>query len=1006
MTTTTENEKTMQRAERVLREYLPDALYRNTEPVSIEAWKVGGEPVDFKTAKAATYQPFNIGDTWGAPWDTWWIHVSGTVPASWVDEGTQPELVVDLGKIGRGPGFQAEGLVRDADGTVIKAVEPYNDRVPLPAPGQSFEFYIEAAANPQIGQGGRHTPTEMGNEGVQDGPELYRLMRLEMGQLDLEVWNLIQELQVLCGLSNELDSTRTRHAEIMAAISDSLDAIDIADVKDSAKDARKALVDVLASPAVNDGHTVYAIGHAHIDSAWLWPLRETKRKVARTFSNAVELGDEDPDYIFAASSAQQYQWLKQNYPGVFKEVQRKVREGQFIPVGGMWVESDAMLTGGESLVRQFVQGMKFFNENTGGAAPIVWLPDSFGYSGAFPQIARLAGIQYFLTQKISWNDTNVFPHHSFLWQGIDGTEIFTHFPPSDTYNAHISPAEVALSERQYSEKGNGGKSSLMLFGWGDGGGGPTREMMAAARLQSNLEGSPKVKVASPIEFFDNASSEIREMPRWNGELYLEKHRGTGTSESNTKQGNRRCEALLREAEMWATYATVETGVAYPYDKLQDIWQKVLLYQFHDILPGSAIAWVYAEVERSQRQLISELNDIIHEAIVSLCGEGNLELKANAGPLPQEGIASTAIDEPHLDGRISVHGEINGIVLENDAVSYTLDEQGRIISAFDKRAGRETIDSELPGNDLQLFGDAPSHYDAWDIEKSYQRMRVERARKVSSCRIVEQSVEVSGTIGSSGYSQKLALDNDTNMLRIHTHVDWRESDKLLKQAFPVNLYAKQASCEIQYGHLDRPIIKNTSWDEAKFESSAQRWVHVADGDFGVSVANASSYAYDFEQVRLSNGRPGTLIRASLLRATHYPTPRADVGEHDFDIAFGIGTTLGDAIRAGYRMNVPARLVKVDHGVPPFLSLDNSNVLLEAVKMAEDQSGDVVVRLYEASGTSSHAHLSTGFPYQEVREVGLLESECDAVQNAVTEQDGSVIGLSLHPFQIVTLRFCRK
>ena len=489
--------------------------------------------------------------------------------------GTRPELVVDLGRIGLGPGFQAEGLARTADGKVVKAIEPYNAWVPLPEPGEEFEFYIEAAANPQIPNGFPYLPTDLGDEGVKDGPELYRMQRMDASLLDLEVWHLTQELKILLGLGKETDPQRTRHADIMMALEHAVDLIDPNDVHGTSAQARAALVEVLSAPAPDKGHTAFAVGHAHIDTAWLWPLRETKRKVARTFSNVVELSDEDDDFVFAASSAQQYKWLKENYPEVFSEVKRKVDEGKFVPVGGMWVECDANMPSGESLARQFLQGTRFFEENLGGCSPVVWLPDSFGYSGAFPQIAKLAGFKYFLTQKISWNDTNTFPHHTFLWQGIDGTEIFTHFPPSDTYNSDMSAADVAKSERQYSEKGKGA-SSLMLFGWGDGGGGPTREMLASAHLQKSIEGAPKVRISTPEEFFEQAERELKNPSRWNGELYLELHRGTLTSQSHTKHGNRRCESLLREAEMWATAATVLEGREYPYEELAEIWQRTLL----------------------------------------------------------------------------------------------------------------------------------------------------------------------------------------------------------------------------------------------------------------------------------------------------------------------------------------------------------------------------------------------------------------------------------------------
>ena len=1008
MTTTTYSEKVLNRLERLIRQHLSDALYCSTAPVQIEAWKVGGEPVSFNAALQGEYRPFHVGDSWGAAWDTWWMHVTGEVPADWADvPDTRPELLVDLGRIGLGPGFQAEGLVRRAeDGTVIKAIEPYNGWVPVPEPGQPLDYYIEAASNPQIPNGFPYLPTHLGDEGVKEGPELYRLQRLELGLLNLTVWNLIQELKVLSGLVNEIDPTRTRHAVILKALENAMNALDTMDIAGTAAEARKRLVDVLSAPAPK-GHTVYSVGHAHIDTAWLWPLRETRRKVARTFSNVVELADEDSSLIFAASSAQQYKWLKENYPDVFAGVTRKIAGGQFVPVGGMWVECDANLPGGESLVRQFVQGMRFFKENTGVVSPVAWLPDSFGYSGAFPQIARLAGCKYFLTQKISWNDTNTFPHHSFLWQGIDGTEIFTHFPPSDTYNSDASPADVARSEKQYSEKGDG-SSSLLLFGWGDGGGGPTREMLASAKLQASLEGAPQVRITSPVEFFEQAERELVNPPRWVGELYLELHRGTSTSETNTKQGNRKSESLLREAELWATAATVHAGCPYPYEELEEIWQKVLLYQFHDILPGSAIAWVYAEVERSYRDIEMRLERIIADSIKSLAGEGDTPLAVNAGPFSQEGVASCAIDVREPERSVEVERNDDGTVtLSTAKSSFTIDCNGLVVSAVDLRTGRDAIVPGMPGNDLQLFVDAPTQWDAWDIDKTYEDMRLASAIVDSFDVGAAGVITLAGIIGKSPYTQSIHLDPQTDALHISTHVDWRESDRLLKQAFPVAVHTTEAVSEIQFGHISRSVTSNTSWDEARFETAAQRWVHVSEGDFGVSVANHANYGHDIHQIAMPDGRPGVRIRLSLLRATHFPVPHADVGNHDFEMTFAVGTGIGDAIEQGYRINVPARHVLGDHAVPPFVSVSGNNVLVESVKLAEDRSGDVIVRLYESSGSQSQATLRTGFDWSEVSEVGLLEEACEAVRPAITDYAlGRSIDLQMHGFQIATLRLHRR
>ena len=687
----------------------------------------------------------------------------------------------------------------------------------------------------------------------------------------------------------------------------------------------------------------------------------------------------------------------------------------------MWVECDANLPSGESLTRQFLYGTKFFRREFGSLQPVAWLPDSFGYSAALPQIAKLAGNRYFLTQKISWNDTNTFPHNTFLWRGIDGTSIFTHFPPSDTYSAEMTPEEIALGERQYSEKGRG-RSSLMLFGWGDGGGGPTREILEAIRLQRDLEGSPKVQISTPIEFFEQAESELENPPVWEGELYLELHRGTYTTQKNMKQGNRRNESLLRTAELWATSAAVRSGVQYPYEQLESLWRQLLLLQFHDVLPGSSIAWVHTQAEEMHQRISSEAQKIIDQSLSVLAGTGNQSLLANAGPFIQQSVASAAIAVIPLDratcrGRVRNLTAVNSanssclddvVELSNERVRFTLNGNGQVISAINIVNGRNVVNPDMPANTLQLFVDFPAAWDAWDIDKSYPHSPCPSAR-VDVLTARGDTVTLSGTIGDSQYTQDIWLDSDVDALTIRTTVDWRESNRMLKLAFPTAVHASSADSEIQYGHLSRPITANTSWDEARFETSAQRWVRVGEPDFGVAVANDGSYGHDIRQIDLPGGSCGTQIRVSLLRSPHYPDPHADIGIHTMTVSFSIGTSMEDAIRQGYRLNVPVQTILGDHPVESLLNVQGKGVVVEAVKLAEDRSGDVIVRLYEALGNHSAASLHTTFPWRDVVEVGLLEESCDAVKPTISAVKGpkhgelAQIDMMFAPYQIVTLRF---
>lgn len=1033
-------------------QHLTNALYRATAAVkTIEAWKVGGEPVSFAQAQkawhAGKFSPMNIGDSWGAAWDTWWIHVTGTVPSSWEShQNCTPELVVDLGSSHLGPGFSCEGTVYRPDGTVIKAVEPFNDIVPLPAPGHDFDMWIEAAANPEIPNGFPYYPTDLGDEGVKSGPELYRLTRLDMGLLDRPVWLLNRQMGVLLGLARQLPADRARRAQILTALQNAADELDTNNISGTAAAASTRLKSVLTRPS--DGtFTVWASGYAHIDTPWLWPERETPRKVARTFSNQLWLMDRDPQYTFVATSAQHYAWLKAQHPDLFERVKTKVSAGQMIPIGGMWVESDANLPSGESLARQFLLGTSWFDKEFGFCSPVAFLPDSFGYSGNLPQIMRLAGNKYFVTQKISWNDTDRFPHTTFLWKGIDGTSIYTHFPPSNKYNSDLSPADVAASEKNDTEKGSA-SSSLLLFGWGDGGGGATREMLEDAHLQASLLGSPTVKLGSPEDFFTANEKETREanpfgLPTWTGELYLEQHRGTTSSEANTKHGNRECESLLRAAELWATQAYIEAGLAYPYDELRAIWEQVCLYQFHDTLPGSSIAWVYAEVEREQKKLEAQIRDIIRRSLRALTGSGSLPLTANAGPITQLGVPAGAIAQPIQPSTqstasnacsTSIQTASDGsshYVFDSPDVRYTVTSEGQIVSALDHHTNRDAIDPQHPANVLQLFRDNPSEFDAWNIDENYYRMPQPGARDRQvqwdpSAHNGLGELTVRGAIGHSQFTKTISLDPDTFALHIATHIDWNESDRVLKLAFPLALQTDHETSEVQFGHISRPIITNTSWDEARYEYAMQRWCRVCEnGGFGVGIANHVIYGHDVKPFRRSNGLPGTRIRLTLLRASHFPVPHADVGPHNFEVLFKPGTTLKQTIQMGYRISVPAQHVCGQHPVAPLFTItpsdltsktsEASGVLPEAVKMAEDRSGDIVVRLYESIGQQERAQLTTHFAWKSVSEVDLVEKPNDAVQPAIdrkasdtttsSDNQPASIELTVHPFQIVTLRFHR-
>lgn len=1001
------------RIERFIGERVRPAIYRDSVALDLEAWEVPDEPVPFAEAVGQDFEAFSTGQTWGKPWGTTWFHVTGTVPAAWAEllrdgfDG-RVELVVDLGFLSGQAGFQAEGLVFAPDGHILKAIEPFNNYVPLDiAPGGTIDLYIEAASNPDVGSDWGFRPTPVGDKATAGVEPIYRLRRVDVALLDTTVWELDRDLWTLTGLVDELSSELPRQAEILRALENVVDGMDPDDVSGTAADGRATLAPVLAQPAYASAHKVIAVGHAHIDSAWLWPVRETIRKCARTFSNVLDLMDSDPDFVFACSSAQQYAWMKEHYPELFERIRVRALEGRFVPVGGMWVESDTNMPGGEALARQLIAGKAFFMREFGIEPLEVWLPDSFGYTGALPQIVAASGSRYFLTQKTSWNETNLMPHHTFSWEGIDGTRVFTHFPPVDTYNSVLSGEELAKAQRQYSEKG-ASNVSLVPFGYGNGGGGPTREMLAAASRLGSLEGSPTVELASPRAFFEEAEQDYPNPPVWSGELYLEFHRGTYTSQAKTKAGNRRSEHLLREAELWASTAAVRAGAEYPYEKLTELWHTVLLLQFHDILPGSSIAWVHQQAESSYASVAERLEAIIAEAIGNLSSEASGDggpVAFNASPFAVSGVPALSAGRPAASGGATAEQADGGFVLRNGAIRVAVDSRGLITSLVDETTGRDAVPEGQPGNLLQLFRDTPTQWDAWDLDDHYQR---------SGTDLVDaESVELVGTddsrvavrvvrrFGASTVEQVLSLDGDSAAVDIVTTVDWHERQKLLKLAFPLDVHADRAASEIQFGHIYRPTHSNTSWDAARFETCAHRWVHVGEPGFGVTVANDSTYGHDITRRTSPSGGSHTLVRQSLLRAPVFPDPTADQGRHVLRTSVRLGEDILDAADEGYRLNLPLRVVEGAAVSAPLVVSDSPAIVIESVKLAEDRSGDLVVRAYEARGARASGRIIVDAGVAGIVETDLLEREI-AEPTALAAVGGAAADLRLRPFQIVTLR----
>ncbi|MFJ8079354.1 alpha-mannosidase [Streptomyces sp. NPDC096205] len=995
------------RLRRVLDERIRPAVYPESMPLEVAVWHAPDEPVPVAEGLAAEPAPIEVGARWGAPWGTSWFRVTGTVPEAWA--GRTVEAILDLGFDENMPGFQCEGLVYRPDGTPVKGLNPRNQWVRIGAPvegGEEVRLHVEAASNPVILDYHPFRPTRLGDKDTAGSEPQYTLARMDLAVLDETVWQLVIDLEVLGELMAELPVDSPRRHEILRAIEKALDVIDLQDVNGTAEQARSHLRPALAAPAVPSAHRISAVGHAHIDSAWLWPLRETVRKVARTTANMTALLEDEPEFVFAMSQAQQWAWVKEHRPEVWARVRKAVTDGRFVPAGGMWVESDTNMPGSEAMARQFVHGKRFFLDEFGIENDEAWLPDTFGFAAGLPQIIKAAGAKRLLTQKISWSQTNKFPHHTFRWEGIDGTRIFTHFPPVDTYNCSMKGSEIAHAARNFKDKGVA-RHSLAPTGWGDGGGGTTREMIAKAARLRDLEGSATVVWETPRDFFDKAEAEYPEPPVWVGELYLELHRATLTSQAQTKQGNRRSEHLLREAELWAATAAVRSGFPYPYEELDRIWKTVLLHQFHDILPGSSIAWVHREARRTYARVAEDLHAIIDAAQRALAGEGTRELAFNSAPHGRNGVPAGGAGTPTAARPVEPTPRVGGgFVLDNGLLRVEIDAQGLVVSAYDIDADRETIAPGRAAGLLQLHPDFPNMWDAWDVDKFYRNTVTDLTDADEVTATEAGGVRVMRSFGGSRVTQVLTLAPGERRLVLDTEVDWHETEKFLKLAFPLDVHAERYASETQFGHFHRPTHTNTSWEAAKFEACNHRFVHVAEPGWGVAVVNDSTYGHDVTRTVRSDGDLGTTttVRVSLLRAPRFPDPETDQGVHRFRHALVPGADIADAVREGWRVNLPERHLTGAREVAPLVTVDQDAVVVTAVKLADDGSGDVVVRFHEAHGGRCRATLTPGFEFAEVQVTDLLErplAEVPAPRN-----DGRRIAVRLRPFELVTLRLRRS
>jgi len=1026
--------------------FIKPLVYRSEVPLEITAAAVGGEPISYDAALELDYQPFKEGDAWGARWDTTWFRFRGVVPADW--EGGPVVAAINL-SFEEGEGFGREGIVY-LEGQPVIAVNRNRQAVPLledARGGEEIDFYVEAAANPVAQMFWGDNDLLMPDFG---GKPLFKLRHARLSTYDPEAFQLQMDFEACSQAMFELPENQPRRGQLRRALNQACHELDLGN-PECIPAARAALKDVMSRSNGDTIHQITAVGHAHIDTAWCWPLRETIRKCARTFSTALRYMEKYPDYKFVCSQPVQYLWMKEHYPSIYEDIKAAVKRGQWELVGSMWVEADCNITSGESLIRQVLHGKHFFQQEFGVETKDLWLPDVFGYAAALPQILRKSNIDCFLTQKISWSDTNKFPHHTFHWEGLDGSQIFTHFPPVDTYNCGLDAKELMHSMQNFQDNDRANRA-LIPYGFGDGGGGPTVEQIEKARRWEDFEGMPQVELGTVVDFFAKAKKDAIDPPVWRGELYLELHRGTLTSQAYTKMMNRRCELLLRDAEMLQVIAeSLGSGDLINKDPAEEIpvydvpghiaskdghitdmaldraWKLLLLNQFHDIIPGSSIHWVYEDckvdypnVEKialavraaGMEFLASKVNtsDFTDPVIAfnSLSQNRSEVIELDSGDLvyaetPQCGYTVLEAKDASTPDWVSevCAEELNdgSVVIDNGLIRIHIDDQGHIVSFVDEDADREVITKGKKGNLFQIHKDYPNRWNAWDVDVFY-RDECTDLDSGGSIKLVKASplravVEVTRAFGKSSYTQEIVVSAGTKRVDFHTDIDWQERDRLLKVAFPVEVSCLRATYEIQYGHVERNTHSNTSWDMAKFEVPAHKWADLSEGDYGVALINNCKYAYDID---------ANIMRLTLLKAANAPDPVADLGRHQFSYALFPhegGVQDGNVIEEAYAFNVPLVLHKTSahkgelNAKEEFFGVDRPGVFIEAVKKAE--AGDsAIVRVYEGNNTRGLVQLSSALGAQEINEVNLMEQPLD--QSSVVQ--GGEIEFKIRPFEIRT------
>lgn len=992
---------------------LARTIYSATAPVTRIEMSGPTERLSFAEAAALPYRDVKLGEKLGPIWSTYWFRVTVTVPPAWAgapvdllwDSRSEALLWLD-GRSSRGLniGRSAARLTESATG------------------GKTITFHVEVACNRAFGA------VESFSLAATSG-EAYQLTWCEIGRLDREAWSLFYDYDVLRQLEADRQPAQVPRSVGEVATKIVRPALDttwsgrlmhdlnrvcnVLDPHDRSTWAEGCAI-LAGLLAVRNGdvvHNLSAIGHAHIDTAWLWPIEETRRKCQRSFATVIALMDEYPEFKFACSQAYQYAVIEEMDPDLFARIRAKVASGQWIVVGGSWVEPDCNLPSGESLTRQFLYGQRYFERTFGARSTVFWNPDVFGYAGQLPQLMREAGMSRFLTQKLSWNRFTSPPHHSFHWHGLDGSSVLAHFPPADTYNGVANIEELRYHAANYKDADRSAEA-LYLFGHGDGGGGPTAGMIETLRRTKDLLGLPRSTTRTPDEFFDRLEREAEDFAAIEGEIYFEYHRGTYTSQAEVKQLNRLCEGRLQSLE-YLTTAAMLAGTAHPdRGAIEALWRVLLVNQFHDILPGSSIGEVYVRALRELRTLADDLAVLMQNVLDGLT-DGS---KAEDTPLNPLGFARSGLAEkpdgtlyhvtaaPFSVGevtpsseRVSVSEGASGtITLASSQLTASLATDGLLTSLIHAATGREAMAS--PGNRIMLYDDRPIDFEAWDIDP----FALETARDAApahSCTILSRGplraeVQFERRLGArSTLIQTVRLDAGANHLVFDTFIEWHERRTLVKAVFPVDCHAANATYETMFGSVERPTHANTDADLARYEVPGHNWADLSEPHFGVSLLSDARYGYSTF---------GNQMSLSLVRGPLSPDPKADFGEHRFRYAlyphaggWREANTIAEAACFNrpllWTQGAPADILRA-----PLITSSTGQVVIDTIKPAEDGNG-WIVRLFESHGGKVETTLSFGVPISVVTTSNALEDHI-----APLSVGDNTCRLNLRGFQIVTLR----